>query len=133
MDRLSAQRQSAWPEATTVDPLVPERRGSEDEPDWLREATTLLTGQLAGGQNDWFASAAGREGTLFADRLLRGGKMAQAYMKRNASPPELVAEAALAAVHDPIPRQRYTCGMSLEMRLAALTPQWLLDIAAAKM
>ena len=47
MDRLAAQRQSAWPEATTVDPLVPERRGSEDEPDWLREATTLLTGQLA--------------------------------------------------------------------------------------
>ena len=73
MDRLSAQRQSAWPQATP-DPQAPVRRDSESEPDWLREATMLLTGQLAAASQGVSVARAAAAAAVAAEQTAVAGQ-----------------------------------------------------------
>jgi len=88
--------------------------------------TALTAGQLA-ASTSYFKKYAAREGTCFHGALLTGARIAEAYMRRNLSEPMDVALAVLTAVHAVNPPRRIIVGMSVEMRLASITPQWLLD------
>jgi 2,3-dihydro-2,3-dihydroxybenzoate dehydrogenase len=93
-------------------------------------ATPLLLDQLSGGSNAFFEQHAAREGgTLWAGALARGGRVAQQYMRRFAKSPEGFAERIVGLVHAPsgLCADRVLINVSPLMRVAAWTPQWVLD------
>lgn len=108
-DRLSAQRQSAWPQATpdpapepAADPAAPVRRESESEPAWLREATVLLTGQLAVASQAVSAARAAAAAAVAAEQAAVAGQADGAHAAAAAAAKlagaELVAAAQQVAV-----------------------------------
>merc|ERR1712232_1016359 len=54
--------------------------------------TSMLSEQRSGGTNSFFESAAQKPGTLFGPALLKGAKVAQRYMLRNAQDPAIVGD-----------------------------------------
>ena len=104
MDRLSAQRQSAWPQATldpapdpAVDPAAPVRRESESEPAWLREATALLTGQLAVASQGVSAARAAAAAAVAAEQAAVAGQADGAHAAAAAAAKLAGAELVAAA------------------------------------
>jgi serine/threonine kinase 3 len=96
MDRLSAQRQSTWPQATP-DPSFPVRRDSESEPDWLREATTLLTGQLAAASQGVSVARAAAAAAVAAEQTAVAGQADGSHAAAAAAAKLAGAELAAAA------------------------------------
>ena len=95
-------------------------------------ATPMLTNQGSGGPNAFMEAAARRPGTLFAPFLLRGQRLAEAYIARNTHPPELVASAVEEIIHRGTRKAPRRCviGASPEMRFVVrYLPQWVLDAA----
>ncbi len=90
-------------------------------------ATDMVGSQLADSSNFFLQHARSRPDTLFRAQLEQGAKMAQAYMKAHQVPAQRIAEAIYAALHCVAPPDRVLVNVSLEMRLAALAPQRLLD------
>ena len=95
-------------------------------------ATPMLTNQGSGGPNAFMEAAARRPGTHFAPFLLRGQRLAEAYIARNTQPPELVASAVEEIIHRGTRKAPRRCviGASPEMRFVVrYLPQWVLDAA----
>lgn len=93
-------------------------------------ATPLLLDQMSGGTNAFFERHASREGgTLWAKELAKGGVVAKKYMKRFAKCPTEFASRMMGLVHAPstLCPDRVPINVSPLMRLAAWTPQWILD------
>ena len=77
-------------------------------------------------------SLARRPGTLFAPFLLRGQRLAEAYIARNTQSPDLVASAVEEIIHrgKRVAPHRCVIGASPEMRFVVrYLPQWVLDAA----
>jgi len=93
----------------------------------------MLTNQGSGGPNAFMEAAARRPGTLFAPFLLRGQRLAEAYIARNTQSPDLVASAVEEIIHRRGTRaapHRCVIGASPEMRFVVrYLPQWVLDAA----
>jgi NAD(P)-dependent dehydrogenase (short-subunit alcohol dehydrogenase family) len=57
-------------------------------------------------------------------------EMAKGYTRSRGVPPEQLGEVIARAVHAAVPPQYSPFNVSLEMRLASCTPQWILDLVA---
>ena len=93
--------------------------------------TPLLTAQLRGGNNAFLEKPPAD--SLFAAAMRKGAVVAQDYMERHAKDPTKLAPVVFKAVHVRVPAPRYCFGVSTEMRLAGLTPQWVLDAATSQL
>ena len=58
---------------------------------------------------------------------------AEAYTRRHARPAAYAAQAIAEVVHSVHPPRRTTINYTYPMRLAAWTPQWVLDLVAESM
>ena len=70
-------------------------------------------------------------GSLWSPQLVKGRRIAAAYMAKNAGDPARVVDAVIDALTAAAPRPRYIVNQSVEMALLTWTPQWIVDLAIA--
>ena len=67
--------------------------------------------------------------SLYQSQMKKGYQVAKTYMDKYGQDPSMVANVVMEAVHDVTPCERYLINVSLEMKIAKLLPQWMLDAA----
>ena len=69
------------------------------------------------------------DNSLYQSQMKKGYHVAKTYMDKYGQDPSMVANVVVKAVHDVTPCKRYLINVSLEMKVAKLLPQWMLDAA----